>query len=114
MDNHTRVEKIANVMSRNRREEVKANLHLNNNDNIPRPDDPNRYRLFKIRLLVDSLQIKYKQIPFERSMFCVDEQIVPFKGTFALKQYNPMKPHKCGYNFLVLCDNNQSINLLSL
>lgn len=71
-------------MSRNRRGEIKANLHFNNNDIIPRPDDPNRYKLFKIRLLVDSLQIKYKQIPFERSMFCVDKQIVPFKGTFAL------------------------------
>lgn len=92
----------------------KANLHLNNNDNMPRPDDLNRDRLFKIRPLVDSLQIKYKQIPFERSMFCVDEKIMPFKGTFALKQYNPMKPHKWGYTILVLCNNNQSFNLLSL
>lgn len=37
-------------------------------------------------------------------MFCVDEQIVPFKGYSGLKCYNPKKPHKWGYKMFALCD----------
>ena len=37
-------------------------------------------------------------------MMCVDEQMVPFKGSSSLKQYVPSKPHKYGYKFFVLCD----------
>lgn len=79
-------------MSRNRWKELKANIHFNNNDHMPVQIDPNRDKLFKFRPLVDdSLQAKFKEIPNEDSMVCVDEQTVPFKGTSSLKQYNPMK-----------------------
>ncbi|XP_046684702.1 piggyBac transposable element-derived protein 4-like [Homalodisca vitripennis] len=107
---NTRVEKVAHVMSRNRWEELKANLHFNNNDHMPLQNDPNKDRLFKIRPLVDALQNKFKNIPIEEQMLCVDEQIVPFKGTSLLKQYNPMKPHKWGYKLFVLCDSKGLIH----
>lgn len=109
-NNSTRIGAIADVMSRNRWEEIKNNLHFNNNDNMPRPNDPEKDRLFKIRPLIDSLQTTFKKIPLEESMICVDEQIVPFKGKSALKQYNPKKPHKWGYKIFVLCDKNGLIH----
>lgn len=99
-NNSTRIGAIADVMSRNRWEEIKNNLHFNNNDNMPRPNDPEKDRLFKIRPLIDSLQTTFKKIPIEESMICVDEQIVPFKGKSALKQYNPKNPINGAIRFL--------------
>ncbi|XP_063216905.1 piggyBac transposable element-derived protein 3-like isoform X2 [Bacillus rossius redtenbacheri] len=100
----TRVEKVADVMSRNRWEEFKSNLHFNDNSQCPSVTDPNRDHLFKTRPLIDSLQDRFKQIPIEEQMLCIDEQIVPFKGKSYLKQYNPNKPHKWGYKIFVLCN----------
>ena len=42
------------------------------------------------------MQIK----PMEK--LCIDEQLVPFKGKSALKQYNPQKPKKWGYKLYIL------------
>ena len=46
---NTRIDKIADDMSRNRWEEIKSNLHFNNNDNMPYREDADRDKLFKIR-----------------------------------------------------------------
>lgn len=35
---------------------------------------------------------------------CVDEQIVPYKGKFSLKMYNPKKPKKWGFKIFLPCD----------
>lgn len=100
--NDTRIDKIANVMSRNRWEEIKSNIHCNDNTNF-NPRDPNRDRLFKVRPLIDFLQEKFREIPKDQYI-CVDEQIVPYKGKSSLKQYNPKKPKKWGFKVFVLCD----------
>lgn len=91
-----RIEKVADVLSRNRWWEIKGNIHFNDNTHMPPPTDPNRDRLFKIRPLVESLQEKFVQIPVESQMICVDEQVVPFKGKSFLKQYNPKKTTQVG------------------
>lgn len=75
----TRVEKVADVMSRNRWEEFEANINFNNNDHMIVQNDPNRDKLFKVRPLVDSLQAKFKGIPNEDSMVCVDNRQYPSK-----------------------------------
>lgn len=41
---------------------------------------------------------------------CADEQIVPFKGAYSLKQYLPSKPHKYGYKVLTLCGADATIH----
>lgn len=98
----TRIDRIANVMSRDRWEQIKSFLHFNDNSNLIR-NDPNRDRLFKIRPLLDHFKAKFREIPKEQYL-CVDEQIVPYKGKTSLKQYNPKKPKKWGYKIFVLCD----------
>lgn len=90
--NDTRIDKIANVMSRNRWEEIKSNIHCNDNTNFFNPRDSNRDRLFKVRPLIDFLKEKLREIP---KYICVDEQINPYKGRSTLKQYNP-KTKKVG------------------
>lgn len=92
-----RIPQIADVMSRDRWEEVKRFIHFT--DLAPNNDD----KLFKVRSLIDSLLPKFQALPQEQ-MLCVDEQMVPFKGKLGLKQYIPKKPHKWGYNIFALCD----------
>ena len=91
-------DQIVSIMSRNRWQAIKANLHFVDNSNI----DPND-KIFKIRPLVDLLRAKFKEIPKIENL-CVDEQIIPFKGASSLKQYMPKKPHKWGYKCFILAD----------
>ncbi|KAL3210992.1 hypothetical protein MRX96_008499 [Rhipicephalus microplus] len=99
----SRVPTVADTMPRDRWEAIKANLHFNNNDDMPPPNDPHKDRLFKVRPVIDFLLPKFQGIPKTQAL-CVDEQMVPFKGRSSLKQYIPSKPHKWGYKVFLLCD----------
>ncbi|KAJ8933283.1 hypothetical protein NQ314_014111 [Rhamnusium bicolor] len=105
-----RIPQVAISMSRKRWEQIKKNLHFNNNENLPKDrNDINRDKLFKLRPLLDILQQKFASQVIPQTL-CVDEQIVPYKGKSLLKQYNPKKPNKWGYKIFVLCDNNGLIH----
>ena len=93
---------VSEAMSRDRWEEIKSNLHINDNSkNVPR-GHPGYDPLFKIRPMITDLVTKCKQLPMLQTL-SIDEQIVPFKGISALKQYLPNKPHKWGYKIYCLC-----------
>ncbi|XP_049901068.1 piggyBac transposable element-derived protein 2-like isoform X1 [Epinephelus moara] len=93
-----RVSQVADVMSRDRWEEIIHFIHFSDNM-APNNGD----RLFKVRSLIDSLLPKFQALP-QAQMLSVDEQMVPFKGRSSLKQYIPEKPYKWGYKIFVLCD----------
>ena len=94
---------VSQVMSRDRWEQIKSNLHFNDNSNyVASKDDPNYDKLFKIRPLVTHLTNKFNEIPKPQRL-CVDEQMIPFKGISSLKQYMPLKPVKWGYKVHCLC-----------
>ncbi|XP_063229614.1 piggyBac transposable element-derived protein 4-like [Bacillus rossius redtenbacheri] len=103
---NTYVEKIQNVMSRNRWDQIKNSIHFNDNSCMTERDDGKKDKLFKVRPLIDSLKNKFNEIPLNDQQLCVDEQIIPFKGKSGLKQYNPKKPHKWGYKLFDLCDSH--------
>ncbi|XP_057685429.1 piggyBac transposable element-derived protein 3-like isoform X7 [Corythoichthys intestinalis] len=94
----TRLPLVADVMPRDRWEEIKRFIHFCDNM-APKKND----KLYKIRLLIDTLLPKFQALPQDQ-MLCVDEQMVPFKGRSRLKQYVPKKPYKWGYKMFVLCD----------
>ncbi|XP_066987389.1 piggyBac transposable element-derived protein 3-like [Macrobrachium rosenbergii] len=96
-------EVAADVMSRNRWEEIKSKFHMVDNSILDSNPRGNRDKLFKVRPLVDKLRSKFQQIPMTQNL-CVDEQLAPFKGDSSFKQYIPSKPHKYGYKFMVLAD----------
>ena len=106
----TRVSQVADSMSRKRWEQIKKNLHFNNNENLPEDrNDVNRDKLFKLRPFLANLQQKFaNQVKPEK--LCVDEQIVPFKGLSSLKQYNPKKPNKWCYKVFIACDRDGLIH----
>nr|XP_040582792.1 piggyBac transposable element-derived protein 3-like [Lepeophtheirus salmonis] len=100
--NHFQCEMVTEAFSRNRWEQIKSNLHCNDNSQAPKYGDPNYDKLYKIRPLINHLQSKFRKIPMPQ-MLCVDEQLVPFKGKSSLKHYIPIKPHKWGYKIMALC-----------
>ena len=82
-------EPISNVFSRNRFENIKRFVHINDTNK-------NRGRLYKIRPIFEKLrQNCVSMIPEE--YISIDEQIIPFKGRSFLRRYMPKKPHKWGF-----------------
>ncbi|MFV0329691.1 MAG: hypothetical protein ACK5KL_07710, partial [Dysgonomonas sp.] len=91
------------VMSRNQWEEIKSRLHLVDNSTLDPNPKNNTDKLFNVRPMVDHLWSKFKDIPMTQDL-CMDEQMIPFKGTSQMKQYVAGKPHKWGYKFFILAD----------
>ena len=86
----TRVSNVANIMARDRWELIKKHLRFNDNSLIFEQDLANPNRLFKIQPVIDHLLPKFQSIPHQQAL-CCNEQMIPFKGHSALKQYMPKK-----------------------
>lgn len=78
-----RISIIADAMTRNRFYQLRSNFHVINNDIIPLN---NTDKFIKIRPLYNSIKKRCNELEIEKNI-CVDEQMVPFKGTCSLKQY---------------------------
>jgi len=74
-------------------------LHFNDNRNQI-PGD----RLFKIKIIVESLRKKFSSTYQPHQKVCVDESIVEWLGRLQFKQYIPSKRHRFGIKLFVLCD----------
>ncbi len=75
----------ASIMTQDRWEEIKANIHFVDNSKLSGED-----KIGKIRPFYEDLKAKFRQIPMMRDL-CIDETIIPFKGCSSLKQYIPKK-----------------------
>ena len=91
----TRLEPIADVMSRNWFDTMRNYLHINDNSTMKACDDPEYDKLFKGSPFVDSIKSSFQETEVEEYN-SVDELIIPFKGRSSLKQYVRNKPHKQG------------------
>ena len=100
---------VANIMARDRWELIKKHLHFNDNSLIFEQDPANPNRLFKIQPVIDHLLPKFQSIP-QQQVLCCDEQMIPFKGHSALKQYMPKKTYKWGYKVYMLCDTTEMVH----
>ena len=92
---------IASAMTRNRFSQILSNLHVN--DNIQRPKD-NKDKLYKLRPLILALNTNYVKLYSASKHQSIDESMILFKGRRSIKQYNPMKPIKQGYNLWMRAD----------
>ena len=95
---------IRSVMSRDRFLQIMQYLHLNNNENAPRADDPQRDRLFKIRPVYDILRHQFFTMASPDENIAIDEASIPWKGNLSFKVYNPQKPNKHHIKIYELCD----------
>lgn len=92
---------IKETMPVNKFEQIKQQLHFNDNENMSSKDDPNHDRIYKIRPLTDALIKRFQSVPLEKSL-SVDEQLCSTKCKSIIKQYMPIKPHKWGFKLHVL------------
>ena len=97
--NSSRYSTIADAMNQNRFKEIKSFLHFNDNSQLMPRGHPEHDKLHKIRPAIEAIRNNCLKIPQEEHQ-AIDEQIIPTKCHSALKQYNPKKPHKCGYKVI--------------
>ncbi|KRY16816.1 PiggyBac transposable element-derived protein 2 [Trichinella patagoniensis] len=104
--NQTRMDTIANCMSRNRFETLLRFLHFNDNDKVVMDrNHPDYDRFYKIRPLIESIRKTcLEETPGE--LQSVDEHIIPYKGRCKMKYYNPKKPDKWGLKVIARCGKN--------
>lgn len=100
-----KVPSVFNSMSRDRFFQLRQNLHIINNLDIP---NNNHDKFVKIRPLYDLIKKKCNELPKERNL-CIDEQMVPFKGKLSVKQYMRGKPCPWGVKIFVLASENGMI-----
>lgn len=96
------VEYIAQTMSQRRFLRILRYLHVNDNTKMPKREDPNFDRMYKLRPMIDYLNTKYKEVFNPSRYLSIDESMIGFKGRSALKQYLPNKPTKRGFKVWVL------------
>eukprot|EP00102_Acyrthosiphon_pisum_P021760 XP_016658970.1 PREDICTED: piggyBac transposable element-derived protein 3-like isoform X2 [Acyrthosiphon pisum] len=95
----SRINTIADNMTRNRFFELRFNFHVIDNNTIP---TNNTDRFIKVRPLYDLLKKICNELPVEKNI-SVDEQMVPFKGKLSAKQYMRGKPNPWGIKLFLLC-----------
>jgi Transposase IS4 len=97
-----RIAFIADAMYRDRFFEILRCLHFSDNELQPKPEDPAYDKLYKVRAVIDLVSSHFMEfVEFEKHL-SVDEQMVPFKGNHALKNYMKAKPVKWGYKIFAL------------
>lgn len=94
---------IQNTMSRNRFDQIRSNLHFNDNNELPAKTSNEYDPLYKVRPLIKHFNGKFKSVPMPQQL-CVDEQMCATKMKSFIRQYMPNKPHKWGIKLFVLCD----------
>ena len=91
---------IANVMSRNRFEQIFCLLHLADNT-----CDPGNDKLYKVRHFATLLTSQFRSLyTLLHQQVTIDEAMIPFKGRLSFKQYMKAKPTKWGIKVFVLSD----------
>jgi len=69
-------------------------LHFNDSSLAPAHGTPGYDKLYKIRLVIDSICDKFMRFYILGEKVLVNETMVKFKGRSSLKQFQPMKPIK--------------------
>ncbi|XP_050293853.1 piggyBac transposable element-derived protein 3-like [Anthonomus grandis grandis] len=97
-DHKLQIPLISNNMTVNRFYKLRQHIHFVNIHE--KPDNSDRF--WKVRPLYDAIRRRCLSLPFE-SKLCVDEQMVPFKGSLNVKQYVKNKPKPWGIKNFALC-----------
>lgn len=95
------INKIKEIMPRNRFEYLLRMWHFNNNEAEGDEND----RLRKITPLIEKLLDRFQNVLVPESDVCIDETIVPFRGRLKFRQYIKNKRHKFGIKLYKLCTN---------
>jgi DNA excision repair protein ERCC-6 len=87
---------VKKAISRNKCKKVKSMIHFQDNEN-------KQDRGFKIRLLMEMINVAFQQSGIFEEFLSVDEMIVKDYGHNSLKQFIRGKPIRFGYKLCSLC-----------
>lgn len=87
---------IKNTMTVKMFEKIKQFLHIAGKNQLIPLNRPGHDRLYRIRPILETLKKD------SSGGMSIDEQLCSNKAKHYLKQYIPMKPHKCGYKLFVM------------
>jgi Transposase IS4 len=93
---------VNQVMPRERFENIIMLMHMSDNREQPAPGAPNYDKLYKVRKLLEYLNINFQQHAEMEKVVSVDEQMIPFKGRLGFKVYMKNKPAKWGIKIWAL------------
>ena len=93
----TRIDIIANAMTRNRFSEIVAHMHFNDNALQRQPGEDGYDKLYKLRPFLSMVKANFRSVVEAETYQAIDEMMIPFKGRHGLKNYMPNKPVKWGY-----------------
>lgn len=79
-------------------------LHLNDNSKMPNRRDDNYDKLYKIRQLLEHINMKCQTNAKNTHSQSTDECMIKFKGKSTLKQYMPIKLVKRGFKVWARAD----------
>lgn len=97
-DINFKVERISEIMPMKRFLKILRYFHIADNSQMPKPGDPNHDKLYKIRPLINYLNLKFKDSFCPSRWLSVDESMVKFKGRSSLKTI------KRGFKVWAVCD----------
>ncbi|CAK1592483.1 unnamed protein product [Parnassius mnemosyne] len=100
------VVQIAETMTLKRFQKLMKYLHLNDNANMPNRNDDNYDKLYKIRPLLDYINVKCQTNAKNTHSQSIDECMIKFKVRSTLKQYMSMKPIKRGFKVWARADSH--------
>ncbi|PNF34042.1 hypothetical protein B7P43_G03481 [Cryptotermes secundus] len=98
-DTTLKMQLFLDSMSRDRFFQVRTNLHLVNNMDIPAD---NKDRFYKVWPIYTALRNRCLELPAEEEL-AVDEAMIPFTGRLSVKQYVKGKPTPWGIKMYMLC-----------
>lgn len=105
---------VANVMPRNRFEQILSLLHISDNTKQPAKNSPQYDRLYKIRPLLNNCAANFEDCAEWEAVNAVDEQMCPFKGKLGIKVYIANKPIKRGVKIFALAGQSGYLHRFSV
>lgn len=100
-DSDLHVAPISETMSRNRFSEILANLHINNNSEMPADASD---QVYKLQPLIDGMNERFALLYHMKRQQSIDESMILCRGRSSLKQCDPMKSVKHGYRLWCRAD----------
>jgi hypothetical protein len=95
-------------MSRDRFQNILANLHVNDDTNNPPYPEPGHDALAKVRNFVTMMQENFSHVYKPKRDISIDEGSMPWKGRLRFRQYNPSKPARFHVKLFQVCEATSS------
>jgi hypothetical protein len=92
---------VTNAMSRQTYRDIKKNLHLVDNSQIPDGD-----KFYKIRSYIELLNRKFCKFGVFAHNLSIDEQMIPYFGRHSCKMFMKGKPVRFGFKAWCLCSSD--------